>query len=606
MRRSKRLSKKTKKYEEYTKALNDSDMDCDLSSQCEADVEQKQSKPQSHPEKLGQQEQLKQQEQQTQHTQHTQQQQTSYTQQQSNNSHTTTMVNTTEVFYDTGSNTTCIIDPEEAAIRVIVQEVVEEAVVEIEREEGRGLHHEMVKFTQRLSRDLENEKLQKENTEMRKHQERLNFDLNRMSELMFKKDNLIKEQVLRIRQLEESNGRMEIVRIRCQLDENELLLKRKEEELVNKAKIITNLYDELVKTKEHSDKVIENKEDQIRLLGEEKELGCRELERLNTTNGELQSRLDEQSTVVTDVKKDLSYFMTENKKLKSKLKVTQQNCSEVNAAEKKESLKKKKENNSCEDMMMKTELVSEQSLLDLKLEMENFQSYICKKLDILNDALLNNNNNHYSSSSDSDSDASTSSGESVVTGDNSCVSDEHFDSFENYIMGRESQRQDGDSMETATPAPNVLQTPQLENMPTSNTSNIGHCVKDAGVRSRGSVDNNKSNQNNSDNCNSNNNTSNNNDNSRKNNNDNNNNNNINNNNNKHNYNKTLKTTTFFKRTLFVSRMVVLFPSFLDRILIVRLLQNEENKRHQIRIDALRTSGREERNGRRKRVSSPQV
>ena len=112
----------------------------------------------------------------------------------------------------------------------------------------------------------------------------------------------------------------------------------------------------------------------------------------------------------------------------------------VNQEAKKGSAHKKKKKNSRENLIDKPQLINEQTLLDLKLEMENFQIYICKKLDILNDALLNND----SCGSETDSDT-CSSGDSVVTKDNSCVSDECFDDFENYIMGGMSVSHDSDS-----------------------------------------------------------------------------------------------------------------------------------------------------------------
>ena len=119
---------------------------------------------------------------------------------------------------------------------------------------------------------------------MEKHQERLKYDLKRMEELMFKKDVLIKEQVFRIHQLEECNYRTEIVRIQQQLDEYELLMKRKEDELVNKAKIITHLHEELKETKDYLGTIVKSKENEITLLREEKEQGIRDMERMDTRN----------------------------------------------------------------------------------------------------------------------------------------------------------------------------------------------------------------------------------------------------------------------------------------------------------------------------------
>jgi hypothetical protein len=160
----------------------------------------------------------------------------------------------------------------------------------------------LLKFKERLTLDLKRieeqqllHQLQEENTTLNKNQERSMFDIQRMEQLMFKKDDLIKQQLSRIRMLEASNDRTVVVRLENQLEELELSLGRKEEELVTKSKITTHLNEELKENKKYMEEIVKNKEATIVQLEEEQE---QERQKFHDVHDNLQKQLTEQKNTI--------------------------------------------------------------------------------------------------------------------------------------------------------------------------------------------------------------------------------------------------------------------------------------------------------------------
>ena len=225
------------------------------------------------------------------------------------------------------------------------------------------------------------EELRRKNAEMTEFKNRLIADLSKMGVMMTAKDGVISKQTDQLKKLanrvENNNYRNEVNRLQQQVDDQEMLLRRGKDELENKAKIIKGLNDELVSSKNYLEEILKNHEISIAELKEEDE---REKEELKKMNIELKKQAEDQANIIRTCKNDLSFFMNENTKLKNNIKA-------MKAKEESKSDTKKTRKAVVEDPLQET-MLNQQSLIDLKLEVENFQVYICEKLDALNTALL--------------------------------------------------------------------------------------------------------------------------------------------------------------------------------------------------------------------------
>ena len=191
--------------------------------------------------------------------------------------------------------------------------------------------------------------LKKEKEEMMLHIEKLSSDLVKMEAMMFKKDENTRKQAERIRQLEDTNSyRKVVVELEEEADKQESARRRLQSEL-------------------------DRKENKIKTLDGNLEKQMKDIQEISLKYDEVVTQLQKSEDQRRACEESSSYFMTENKKLKNKLKPLQQDQNhEVGEEESAEVLDAEVNN-------------TEEQLRVLKDDFEKFQRFICERVDRITD-----------------------------------------------------------------------------------------------------------------------------------------------------------------------------------------------------------------------------
>ena len=191
--------------------------------------------------------------------------------------------------------------------------------------------------------------LRKEKEEMSLLIEKLSRDLERNEMMVFKKDEITRKQAERIRQLEDTNSyRKVVVELEAEAEKQESARRRLQSEL-------------------------DRNESRVKTMDGNMEKQMKDLQELTLKYEEVVVQLQKSEDQRRTCEESSSYFMTENKKLKNKLKTFQQDQDQVVGEEENEEVMDAEENNTGE------------KLKTLKEDFEKFQRFICEKVDRLTD-----------------------------------------------------------------------------------------------------------------------------------------------------------------------------------------------------------------------------
>ena len=204
------------------------------------------------------------------------------------------------------------------------------------------------------------ETLKEEKHEMEQYIEKLNGDLHKLEDAMYKKDELSRKQGERIRQLENTNYRQTVVTLEAQLEEEEIARRQLEN---------------MLETKDNK-----LKEMQVKIENQKKETTDLELKLKET-----KTLLEESEENKHRHTENLSYFMNENQKLKNLLKV-----------EKKDPMKRRDEDDENIEMLEEQDKVI---VTELRDDFEKFKRFICQRVDKLTDMYYRDDSTSSSTSS---------------------------------------------------------------------------------------------------------------------------------------------------------------------------------------------------------------